>query len=236
MDNKCTKCGYDETNPPTTPEELFDNPDSERRYVLAGIEYVLSSDLVTNGRIYVPSGVTAVVDLNGHTIDAELNADEFCSSVFGVAEGGKLTVKNGTVTGGYRKDGNGGGFNVNGELILEDVTIIGCHARDAGGGIFINGNNASATLRGNCVIQNNSAGTLGGGIFVNGNANLYIEGKPIVRSNADSSGISNVYLKEGRKINITGKLNEDANVGVTYEDEGSDGFTSGYSDHNTSFP
>ncbi len=81
-------------------------------YTLTSSTYTLSTDLKSSGRIYIPENVEAVVDLNGHTIDRGLHIYTEGGSVFGVAAGGKLTVKNGTVKGGARLEGNGGGFNL----------------------------------------------------------------------------------------------------------------------------
>ena len=196
-------------------------------YTLESKTYTLTEDIYTLGRIYVPNGVNAVIDLNGHTIDRGLNQFKEGGGVVGVAAGASLTVKNGTIKGGARGKGNGGGFNVNGELILNSVIIEDCKAEHAGGGIYINGANASVIMRGNSIVKNNTAGTYGSGIYVGENAELTIEGKPVVIYNART----NVYLTEGRKISFLGELDPGTEVGITYIDEGKSGFTSGYSSY-----
>ena len=199
-------------------------------YTLESKTYVLNEDIYTVGRIYVPKGVTAYIDLNGHTIDRGLGSYKDGGGVFGVADGATLSISDGTIKGGRRGSGNGGGFNVNGELILNSVIIEDCKAEHAGGGIYINGlngNTASVIMRGKSIVKNNTAGTYGSGIYVGENANLTIEGKPVVIYNART----NVYLTEGRKISFMGELDPGTEVGITYIDEGKSGFTSEYSSY-----
>ena len=200
---------------------------SDGLYTLESRDYELSEDIITSGRIYVPEGVQASIDLNGHTIDRGLSSFADGGGVVGVAAGAKLTVKNGTIKGGARGKGNGGGFNVNGSLTLDSVIIEDCKAEDAGGGIYINGEDSFVLLEGNCIIRNNTAGTYGGGIYVGEGALLAIEGKPVIKDNGDT----NVYLIEGRKINISGVLSAGTQVGVTHTDEGKTSFTRGYRDN-----
>ncbi len=210
---------------------IFGTPENGL-YTLKSGTYTLTEDIYTVGRIYVPKGVTAVVDLNGYTVDRGLSSLEDGGGVFGVADGARLTVWDGTIKGGARgsgnSSGNGGGFNVNGDLVLQNVTIENCKAAEAGGGIYINGldgNTASVIMTGNCTVRNNTAGTYGGGIYVGENAELTMEGKPVVKNNTKS----NVYLTEGRKISLSGgALESGAEVGVTHLDAGTDFFTSGY--------
>ncbi len=200
-------------------------------YTLESKEYVLTKDIYTVGRIYVPKGVNAIIDLKGHTIDRGLRSYKDGGGVIGVADGARLTVWDGTIKGGARgsgnNSGNGGGFNVNGDLVLQNVTIENCKAAEAGGGIYINGlngNTASVIMTGNCTVRNNTAGTYGGGIYVGENADLKIDGKPVIKNNTKT----NVYLTEGRQIKVSNALESGTEVGVTHLDEGTNNFTNGY--------
>ena len=87
---------------------LFGPLNSEGKYVLENKTYTLTEDLTSRGRIVVPAGVTAVVDLAGHTIDRNLD-DKYAEggSVFGVESKAQLTVKNGTVRGGQELTATG---------------------------------------------------------------------------------------------------------------------------------
>lgn len=113
---------------------LFGELNNNEQYTLESKTYTLNTDLYSPGGVLVPKNVVAVVDLNGHTFKREAEYQTYVS-MFEVKEGGKLTVINGTVTGGYND--YGGGFLVNGDLILENVTITNCTALRMGGGIFI---------------------------------------------------------------------------------------------------
>ena len=216
---------------------LFGKLNDKGQHTLESKTYTLNTDLYSSGSVLVPKDVEAVVDLNGHTFKRETEHETYFS-MFYVKEGGKLTVKNGTVTDGCNVS-YGRGFLAYGDLKLEDVTITNfttCCTN--GGGIFLR-KGASAELKGNCVITDNRVidgyGTVidyGGGIYVENGAMLYMEGKPVIK---DNSGL-NVYLESGSKINITGKLNEGTNVGVTHKDEGKECFTDGYSENNTESP
>ncbi len=189
--------------------------------------YVLDNDITTSGRI-VTRNAEVTIDLNGKTIDRGLNDPQEGGGVFGVESGSVLTVAGGEVKGGYRGDGNGGAFNVEGTLILDSVTVAGNRAGHAGGGIYVSGANASVTLEGACRVTGNKAGTNGSGIYVGNGASLKIKDSPRVTDN----GSENVYLSSGCRINVTGALGDDAKLGITHEDEGKDAFTTGYGANN----
>ncbi|MBP5261499.1 MAG: hypothetical protein J6Z43_05150 [Clostridiales bacterium] len=208
-------------------------PFTDGCYMLqSGATYYVTDDIKTSsGRLLANSGNVTVL-LNNHTISRDLSEATRGGSVFGVMPGATLTVTNGTVTGGFRKNddlgGNGGGFNVNGELILENVRVINNQAQSSGGGIHVMGSGAKVTLKGNCIVIGNTAGTLGGGIYVGEGASLMIEGKPQVFGNSPT----NVYIFKERKIYVTGTLEEGSNIGITHESEGLSAFTSGFDDNN----
>ncbi|WP_295154935.1 InlB B-repeat-containing protein [uncultured Ruminococcus sp.] len=209
---------------------VFGETEEYGHYQLSSQTYKLGSDITTAARIVVPNGVSAVVDLDGHTINRGLNEYTSEGSVFCVEEGGSLTVLNGTVRGGAADFG--GGFLVRGELVLENVNVTGNKAEAAGGGIFIGGAKASAKLVGSCTVSGNYASENGSGIYVEEESLLGIQGKPVI---ADNEG-GNVYLPEGRRIDVTGALEEGTNVFVTYSDEGRAALTNNYSKYNTSSP
>ena len=198
----------------------------------SGVTYNVKADITTQGRLLVNSGSVTVL-LNNHTISRNLSSPTRGGSVFGVMPNASLTVANGTVTGGYRKNddlgGNGGGFNVNGELILENVSVINNQAQSSGGGIHVMGSGAKVTLKGNCIVIGNTAGTVGGGIYVGSGASLLIEGKPQVFGNSPT----NVYIFKERKIYVIGALESGSNIGITHESEGLSAFTSGFGTYNT---
>ena len=71
-------------------------------YTLESKTYTLTEDVNTAGYIYVPEGVTATIDLNGHTIDRGLTTAVKNGMVIWVA--GNLTVTD-SGTGGIIKGG-----------------------------------------------------------------------------------------------------------------------------------
>lgn len=99
------------------------------------------------------------------------------SQQFRIAEvsgaGAMLTVKGITATGGNVPD-DGGCYLVDigdGDLVLQDSVVTGCHAGAAGGGIMVSGNDASLEPAPNLQvtgsqITRNTAGNVGGGIEI----------------------------------------------------------------------
>ena len=150
-------------------------------------------------------------------------------------EGGTLTMTGGVITDNSSNDrsgakGGGGLFNEEGATAtLTNVTITGNTAKLTGGGGICNF--GTLTLN-SCTIQNNAANTHGGGIWQEGTLN--VQGKNTVTDNWKPGGMrSNLYLKDGTVINITGAL-ADSRVYVDMETLGT--FTSGYSAYNDGHP
>ena len=71
-------------------------------YTLTNATYRLTDDIVLAGYLRIPSGVTAVIDLNGHTIDRGLSASANISDF--ILNQGTLTIKDSGSTG---KDNRG---------------------------------------------------------------------------------------------------------------------------------
>ncbi|MBQ9546407.1 MAG: hypothetical protein IJU90_03875, partial [Bacteroidales bacterium] len=97
---------------------------ADGRYTLTSQTYTLTGDENTAGYIYVPSGVTATIDLAGHTIDRGLTSDDNNGSVIIVK--GTLTIKDsgtdGKVQGGYDA-GDGYGYYTSCVKVLEGATF-----------------------------------------------------------------------------------------------------------------
>lgn len=113
------------------------------------------------------------LDLNNHTVDRGLSAARTDGSVFvvtGNITNSRVTIKNGTVNGGFNQS-YGGGINANygGELTLQGVALQGNRAA-AGGGIYISRANVvidGCTIDGNVLekVNNITARGGGGGIY-----------------------------------------------------------------------
>ena len=150
-------------------------------------------------------------------------------------ENGTLTMTDVTITNNHSNDqsgakGGGGLFNEEGATAtLTNVTITGNEATVCGGGGICNF--GTLTIDGG-TISGNTASTYGAGIWQEGTLN--VQGTNIISDNWKPNGLrSNLYLKNGTVINITGSL-ADSKVFVDMETLGT--FTSGYSDYNEGHP
>ena len=112
-----------------------------------------------------------------------------------------------------------------GTATLTNCTITGNWGTTGAGALANAVGNTEMTIDG-CTIQDNTAGSRGGGIWNGGTLNM--KGKVIVTDNQKESGVgSNVFLKSGTVITLTGSLLEGSSIGVEIEGFGT--FTSGYS-------
>ena len=192
----------------------------------------------SNSALYIPESKNVVIDLNGYSIDRDLEAAVDCGYV--IAVDGKLTIqdsgKSGTVTGG-NTTGVAGGVRVNagGFFELKSGSITG-NCADGGAGIH---NSGTTTISGGSITGNVS-GSNGGGIYNSGTLNLFggtitgnsadveqrqgggiyqagtlnMQGSPVVTGNTAADG-NNIRFKGGHQgINITGDLAPEAKVGV----------------------
>ena len=128
----------------------------------------------------IPAGLTATLDLNGHTIDRGLMGEGKTAQSGGnvITVNGTLTVTgSGTITGGKNSDDGGGVYVVNGSTFTlsggkigstDTNAVKGNHAEDAGGGVTAAG---AFTMEGGNIVGN-TAGCGGGGLFVYGEENV----------------------------------------------------------------
>ena len=121
----------------------------------------LTRDIVISHYLGIENGITATIDLNGHTLSRNSDTSSDMGSVIRVEEGGTLTVKDssgdnsGKISGG--KSTNGGGINNHGKLYFQGGTITGCSATN-GGGIF----NAPSTVDGTPATMMMTGGVIDG--------------------------------------------------------------------------
>lgn len=125
------------------------------------VEIVLQGEVLNTGReLMIPSGVDAVLDLNGFVLDRGLSGESAVVSGRVIRVEGSLTIKDsfggGRITGG-NVTGDGGGILVakNGVLRLLGGTVCGNTATGAGGGVY--GEKHSAVFLGAGKIQGNKA-------------------------------------------------------------------------------
>ena len=106
---------------------------------------VFTDDWWSNGpgfdwdTIYFPDDSRVTLNLNGHTIDRDLRSWELDGEVLHVDEDADVIINNGTITGGWSRNGGGGIFlDDDAKLVLNDVHIKENRADiDNGGGISI---------------------------------------------------------------------------------------------------
>ena len=231
---------------------------TDGKYTLVnGNTYTLTYDVNTAGYIYVPEGVTATIDLAGHTIDRGLTSADNNGTVIIVA--GTLTITDsgtdGKIQGGY--DGyaehgfyvsgvevqNGATFNLQGGTLVGrnqdydytvavydngSFTMTGGKITGGWTGVLAGGN---VTLMGGEISGNSYSGVRVGEIFsISGNP--VITGNTVMNADLISSGGIG-------KINITGALTDDANIGITVRkptDNSPVTVTSGYNTYNSVSP
>ena len=153
---------------------IFGEPTADSGYALESKTYTLTDDINTSSYIHVANGVTAEIDLNGHTIDRGLKEFVGDGHVVQIDKGGTLTItdrseaKTGTIKGGYTYDG--AGINNEGTCTVHNITITGNTAvtdptgnyYGCGGGVCNNGGELSLN---DCTITGNKAAA-GGGVYV----------------------------------------------------------------------
>ncbi len=166
-------------------------------FQLGGNVTVSNTGLINNGH-------TVIIDLNGYTLTAKN------SQVFSV-DGGKLTLKNGTVQ-SAGADTNGGVIAVTGEnsaLELDGVKLANTDdssisAQRSGGVIYVSGNEAAVIIKGDSQITGSAAGKRdsGGAVALAGNSRLYMLGGSITGGNAGVGG--NIYATDTAQVYISG--------------------------------
>ena len=131
--------------------------------------------------------------------------------------GGKITGNTkGTVVGQSKTGGNQSAITINmygGEISGNNIS------ENQGGGVFVGSGNQFNMYGG--TIQNNSA-VDGGGVYIAPAGNAYsagemtICGDAVIQGNNKAGGVTNnVSLPSGKTITISGKLVENAKIGVT---------------------
>ena len=122
-----------------------------------------------------------------------------------------LNVENGTYTNNKAATNGGGAFVNYGTMNVSGGTISNNKSTGRGGGIYTQG---PLTITGG-TITGNSSNALGGGVYLQAQGTLNMSGNPVIRDNE----ISDVYLSPDKKINVTGELDESAQIGVLAESQ-----------------
>ena len=120
------------------------------------------------------------------------------------------------ITGGYFTQNIvttfGGGAIVNyGTMYMEGGTINSNTVPGNGGGIWTRG---TLIVTGGTITGNTAEG-YGGGINWNGGT-IAMSGDPVITDNYAGSGLSDVYITNGRRLEITDKLDSNARIGILH--------------------
>ena len=169
--------------------------DNAQSMIRLDVDVTLNPDVENDSkryiRLYVEYDENIILDLNGHTLKRNTSGWVSNGQVFRLMDDAKLTILNGTITGGYN-DGNGGAFYMDedAQLTLTGVTVTGNRCLENGAAIYAI-DDTVVTINGGSVIRNNSAGydesEAGAAIYCDYDASLIIDGAT-VRNNTSAYG------------------------------------------------
>ena len=147
--------------------------------------------------LLVPSGVTATLDLNGHTINRNLTSNGW-EGGSAIRVEGSLTINDsqggGCITGGYGYYGGGVCVSRNASFTMNGGTISGNTASDNGGGVMVY-SDATCTLNG-VTLSGNTAFNSGGGVYVDYSSSCSMTDVTITGNTASIDG-GGVYAGGG---------------------------------------
>lgn len=140
----------------------------------------------------VIDGIRVTINLNGFSVDRNLDTAIKDGCVIRVINGGALTVtdnsteKTGTICGGYTS-GNGAGVYVDsGSLTLNGGKITGNISEGNGGGVYAEA--STVTLNGGRVYGNYAEHGAGGGVYICDNSTLTVKKGDITQNEARYGG------------------------------------------------
>ena len=110
--------------------------------------------------IYFAADVNVTLDLNGHTIDRGLIAPEANGEVMFINDNANVTIKNGTITGGYSNNGAGGIHIKNANVNLIDLVFTGNRVLDDDGAAIQHVDGGKLSMK-NCRFENNNCSVVG---------------------------------------------------------------------------
>ena len=141
--------------------------------------------------LLVPSGVTATLDLNGHTINRNLTSSGGTGGS-AIRVEGSLTINDsqggGCITGGYGFDGGGVYVSRNASFTMNGGTISGNTAVGNGGGGVMVYSDATCTLNGVTIRSNESLTNHGGGVYVQSSSSCTMTSVTITGNTASRYG------------------------------------------------
>lgn len=156
------------------------------------------------------------VTINGGVIQNCTTMSEYGRGT--IYNNGTLTINNGIIqnntaySGGAIYNVNGWTTTINGGTIQNNsATGDGHNIAGIGGGIV---NEGTLRINGGSIIGNTSASD-GGGICMANEGSLFMKGNIVIKNNTKNSNKSNVYIPDGKVINVVGTFTDGACIGVT---------------------
>ena len=241
-----TKSVYLSGSLPTVYTELLLSQKKNLTLCLNGKTLSATNSITSYNHIRVTDNAAlTIVDCTGtgRVVGTTANGGE--GGIAYVADGGTITIRGGTFTGGIASTGGAIVVDAGGILNIEGGEISGNLVQTGNGGaIYVkNGGVVNITggkISGNQVvtgnggaiyveaggivnlfggtISGNTASGLGGGIYVEEGGTLNVQGVPVVTGNTAGGKENNVYLPAGQRIAITENgLTLGAEIGVTSE-------------------
>lgn len=161
----------------------------------SGNTYTLQEDINLEGYLYIGSGKTVTIDLNGHTLRRNLDSPIANGNV--ISNSGTLTIqdsdagKTGTITGGNKNSGNGGCIinQGGGQLILKGGTITGNQTTGNGAGVYVS-SSSTITMSGNVRITGNTTGGNPSNLYIDSSSSLITIGEGGLTCSDGSIGFS----------------------------------------------
>ena len=155
--------------------------------------------------LLIPRGMDIVLDLNGHTLTVDKSSAEAGKDTNNITVYGRLTLKNGSLSGSASSAGNENTRGVfvcyGGRLILgEGAQITGYSASGRGGGLYVS-DGAGLSMNGG-RIYDNCSGISGGGVWIYRTSNLSYENGAITGNKAALNG-GGVYIQKDDSETIT---------------------------------
>ena len=103
----------------------------------------------------IPASTRMVLNLNGHTINRNLVVEEYDGEVICVGENADVIINNGTIKGGYSRDGAGGiHIKNNATVVLNDVHLMENSADGTNGSAIAVYNGAVLVMNGGSLSKN----------------------------------------------------------------------------------
>ena len=203
-----------------------------------------------NLALYISSGKTITLDLNGHTIDRARSeygeggevftvdgtltlvdtSEGDAGKVIGgygqgggavVNDGGTLILAGGNITGNKAKIGGGVLVNAGGELVVSGCVITANHATETGGGVYSYG---TTHVTGGSITANEAVNSAGG-IGFSPSSVFCVSDNPQITDNLAPVG-KNVLIpgsdnEQSGVINVSGALSTSAKIDVVTQDANS---------------